>query len=801
MYKLFRLIFIRNIWSILTLFLVLLLASTGFLFMRQLTENIQVAVSRETAPLFGADMKVSPKNYTSIPIIETISPYLSWITYSFWERTEFSTTLIDREGKTGLVNVIAYSGEYPQKWILELSPSRILWDKYIAATDWLLSRFASGESLSIDGKGVKVTHTILKSSDLGFSFGSDNNLLILPKDSLSGSMLISSGSRLDQDLLISFPAGYDSANLIKKLTSNKELAEYRIQSYTDRSEQTFETTEELTDYILLILVIAAIFAGIILRSSHDALFADLARTLRIVEILGFSRSRQIGLFLMLYMIIILLSSVFSLVIGYVLISLITRVPEAREFEFYLTPVYFTLQVMSVLILASFLPPWIEKYRIKQRTSYLGRYIPMRICAWATRIPMRETLSLIIGIWAIVYLIFERFLWSLAITSTSIVIFLILAWLLSILYGFIFSRFGRWRETKFFLFDWVRTLVRPLTPTLPITLSLVGITAFFVVFLLFSLSFRDKLLTDTAQSANIYAINILESDRERVSNILSWAEMYSIIRARIWEINGRTLAEHLGQIEPSGEFTREFNVTTDEVNAVILRWKSKLESNEVSVDDDFASRLGVDLWDRIEFSLSGRKFVLTVANIRKSIREGFRPFFYFSFEKEAFKTAPKTYFVSTYASDTELWKQAILRASGPHVTFVDIENILAIAREIAVKILSVISLFFGAISLFGLLALLSLFSRFAPIEKIKSRLYPLFGSTDVTLRSLFLTPRGTLIIVSSIIALVIWGALYAYIAHSSAFLAIDVWDIMLTLIIILMIYVLLFLVIRPKRRTD
>lgn len=68
-----------------------------------------------------------------------------------------------------------------------------------------------------------------------------------------------------------------------------ELDEYRITNYNERSEQTLDTTEELGNYILLILVIAAIFAGIILRSSHDALFVDLARTLRIVETLGFSR--------------------------------------------------------------------------------------------------------------------------------------------------------------------------------------------------------------------------------------------------------------------------------------------------------------------------------------------------------------------------------------------------------------------------------------------------------------------------------------------------------------------------------
>lgn len=115
MYIIFRLIFTRNIRSVLTLFLVILLSSTGFLVMRELTENISQLVAKETQPLFGADIRISPRSYTATPIIESIAPYLSGVTYSYGERTEFSTTLIDHTGKTGLVRVIAYTGTYPQK--------------------------------------------------------------------------------------------------------------------------------------------------------------------------------------------------------------------------------------------------------------------------------------------------------------------------------------------------------------------------------------------------------------------------------------------------------------------------------------------------------------------------------------------------------------------------------------------------------------------------------------------------------------------------------------------------------------
>lgn len=90
-----------------------------------------------------------------------------------------------------------------------------------------------------------------------------------------------------------------------------------------------------------------------------------------------------------------------------------------------------------------------------------------------------------------------------------------------------------------------------------------------------------------------------------------------------------------------------------------------------------------------FLLSGREITLSVANIRESVREGFRPFFYFSFDPVEFANAPRTYFVAEYASDTEKWKRDVLTASGPHVTFIDIESILKIVRDISAKVLSVI----------------------------------------------------------------------------------------------------------------
>ena len=97
MYKIFQLILLRNWRNIAVLFLVLLLSNIGFLMMRQLTANIEKQVIEQTQPLFGADIRISGSEDTSVELIDRLRPYLSGVVYSWAERVEFSTTLFDRE--------------------------------------------------------------------------------------------------------------------------------------------------------------------------------------------------------------------------------------------------------------------------------------------------------------------------------------------------------------------------------------------------------------------------------------------------------------------------------------------------------------------------------------------------------------------------------------------------------------------------------------------------------------------------------------------------------------------------------
>ncbi len=799
MFKLFSLLFRRNFRSIAILFWVLLLSSAGFLVMRQLTENIERLVSEKTQPLFGGDIRVTFNGYLSGSLIEKVTPYLSWTTYSFGEKVEFSTTLLDQEEKTWLLKVIAYTGTYPQKGILKLealSTTNQSGD-YIAATSEVISRFASGGSLMLDNRALKLTDKIIDSSDLWFSFGQENNLLLVPKAYLSGSTLMSSGSRLSNTLFLSLPDIKERTRVTNELKQNPLLSDYRIRSYTERSEQNMDTTKNLTNYIELILVVAAIFSGIILRSAHMGLFADLSNTLRIVEILGLSRRRQVIIFILLYAAIIPSAFIISVFISYGIIMGIQSIPEAREFIFLSSPIGFSFQVLSILICMAFLPAWIEKF---EYTNIALKYMPERIRTYLAPLTNHESIIDFLGILFIVWSIFEDIFMSLAIVIGGMGIFLLLAAVFSLIYRYALVLVHRYRYTRFALFDGIRALSRPLTPSIPITVSLVGMTVFFVIFGLFSLSFRDRLVQDTTNTANIYAINVLDKDREQLEKVLSGTTIYSIIRARIHSINNLPLSEHLKRKEPSGEFSREFNITTNDLGLPLIKGDPILGPGDLSVDADFAKRIWIDIGDKVEFNLSGKKIPLTVANIRKSVREGFGPFFYFSFQQEAFKNAPKTYFISAYSKDIESWKKLILTNSGPHVTFIDIESILKIVQDISSQVLSVIGLFFFTISIFFFFAIVALFGQMRAIDALKNRLYTLFGMVRKNVTWTLSVTRIAIFCISGSISLLVGIPLSHYIIGSSNFLTVNIYSIVLISFLMITIYIVLALFLRPKRES-
>lgn len=93
-----------------------------------------------------------------------------------------------------------------------------------------------------------------------------------------------------------------------------------------------------------------------------------------------------------------------------------------------------------------------------------------------------------------------------------------------------------------------------------------------------------------------------------------------------------------------------------------------------------------------------------------------------------------------------------------MTFIDIESILAIIRDISAKVLSVIGLFGAVVFLFAVGAIIAFFTRMRTVEDMKSRLYGLFGALPTSIRTSITGTRAMIFIVSYILSVIIGGML-------------------------------------------
>ena len=194
---------------------------------------------------------------------------------------------------------------------------------------------------------------------------------------------------------------------------------------------------------------------------------------------------------------------------------------------------------------------------------------------------------------------------------------------------------------------------------------------------------------------MFVINAQSSDIEKIWKYFREDEIFEIVSLRINNINWKTLNEHLNTPNVSREFSREFFSTTNSLDNKIIKWE-KLQVWTVSVDIEFASRLWLQLWDKINFSVAWLEKELTIINLREAVRSWTNPFFFFMLDKSDFEKYPKTYILSYKQSekpkDLEL---TLSKETSWNLTFINTKDIIDIVLWVAEKILRVVyfSLFY------------------------------------------------------------------------------------------------------------
>ncbi len=684
-------------WVFLSLF--------SYVFGNNIIVWVQNYLMEQVKPLLGWDVVVSPRDDAgNIVDLQKYSDVIEWAS-----TIELNTTLFDANQNPRLYEAVFHSENYPFYNAFEyeiLNPSGTL---IVDQNTYDIF----GENIEVFGNLENVKGVITKSPLWELSMYASENKIYLSLE-LFPADLDFSNARLDYDYYGKFYGEYDE-NIVKNLKQDPNLEKYRVRSIEDRNENISEITDRFYVYINFFHLIIFILTFFIVILSLESYFKKIKSTLGTLNIFWMTKSKIIfynsvflwGVFLLGFL-LALASNVF---IFYFL---------SQSYEFlgiFWESIWKWAGVTGVLFLVGIFSPFYKMYysqvgELVNDTGNIARFTWREkwlygICMFAGFFVI-QTISGIIWYDAILY------------AFLSFIFLGILYVIVSKILVFSFEKFFK-KVKNFYIFDAIRSTIKPWNVSFFILFSSIISFLSVFVFFVFSGSFVNYLNTLTQESRDMFIINVQQKDIEEVEKYFTQDEIYEIVTLRIAKINGIALNEFLHVENVPREFGREFYSTTSELQNPIVRWQ-RLSDGWVSVDDEFATRLWLKIWDSIEFGVAGLPIVLEVQNIRSSERAGTNPFFYFQLMKNDFERYPKTYILSYKQSDKELWlEQKLNRHAWGTLTIINTKDIIEIVWGIAAQILQVVYVCFAYIFVFSFLSFIVCLTFLQSFKEYKTKL--------------------------------------------------------------------------------
>ena len=240
----------------------------------------------------------------------------------------------------------------------------------------------------------------------------------------------------------------------------------------------------------------------------------------------------------------------------------------------------------------------------------------------------------------------------------------------------------------------------------------------LVLVLVRTSLIDEWKTQLPEDApNHFMINIGPQDLQPVEQMLREEgvpseALYPMIRGRIMAVNDKPLPTTEEEDEDEGPRQRETNFTwsTDlptgnEITAGQW-WPEGTTEALVSVEAEFAQRMGVGVGDKLSFLVGAQPLEATVANLRQLDWQSMRPNFFLIFPPDVLASYPATFMTSFHLdAENKVFLNRFIR-SFPTVTVIEMDLVIDQVRSIVNQVSAAVELVLGVILATGALVLVA-----------------------------------------------------------------------------------------------
>lgn len=612
-------------------------------------------------------------------------------------------------GPSQLVELKAVDGPYPLYGDLRLEPARplsdLLTDETVVVAPDLLSRLklSVGDALRLGGERFTIAGVVSKEPDrvdFGLTLGPR---VFLSVDGLERTSLIAKGSRVDYGVLLGLPETTGTPELESLAEALREdLPAYvRVQTYKEAQPALRSGLRRLDRYLGLVALLSLLVGGVGVAQTVRSWLSGRLDAIAVLKCLGLRPREIVTLYLGQATLLGLVGSVVGAAAGIAVVAAVPYVfPELVPPELirWVEP-QALLRGMGLGVGVALLfsaPPLVSVWSIPPARVLRRDAEPLRGNRVAT---VTAGIALAVGVWAMAALQSRSLVLGLQFVGGLLGVTLLLA-----LGARLLTRRAAVQSRGMELRPWLRhgiaALARPGAGTLGAIVALgLGILVVLSMALVERQLARELTaqLPETAPSA--FLVDIQPDQWPQVRKLLTDAggtrlESVPVVTARIREIDGvpvDTLVERIGtRTEDEGQdhedrsrrwaLTREQRITyletLPEDNEIVAGELWSRPEGEVSVEQEFAEELGVEVGSELVFDVQGVPVSVVVGSLRTVQWDTFGLNFFLVAEPGVFDEAPQQRVATVILpQDREQVVQDALAEAVPNVTFLRVREIL------------------------------------------------------------------------------------------------------------------------------
>jgi putative ABC transport system permease protein len=230
-------------------------------------------------------------------------------------------------------------------------------------------------------------------------------------------------------------------------------------------------------------------------------------------------------------------------------------------------------------------------------------------------------------------------------------------------------------------------------------------------------------------------------------------LYPNIRGRLVAKNEQPFSEQL--VKQNNSLRRELNLTQSSslpTDNKIVRGQAKFTHvGEVSVEAKTATELGIQVGDRLSFSLPEGILHAKVVNLREVEWESFSPNFFFIFSPQTLDENAGSYLGSFYVPEQDKPKLIQLIQQFSNTVFIDVGLILDEIKRLMNVLIQVVTILAALVSLAGILVLIACLNLLMDERKREVALLRSFGSSKRMLKNMLTLEIGFMGLLAGIVA--------------------------------------------------